>query len=85
MDTTELELEILELEEKLKKSRNPVEKADAESRIANLKKKIKESKNMSIDKPVILQKDVPVRIDHNDDSVSNRQITNTGNVFTTIL
>ena len=31
MDTTELELEILELEEKMKATRNPVVKSDAES------------------------------------------------------
>ena len=85
MDTTELELEILELEEKMKATRNPVAKSDAESKIAILKKKIKEAKNTS-DKYAILQKDVPVRVDHVDDSVSGgRQITNTGDVFTSIL
>ena len=41
MDTTELELEILELEEKMKATRNPVVKSDTESKIAILKKKIK--------------------------------------------
>ena len=84
MDTTELELEILELEEKMKATRNPVVKSDAESKIAILKKKIKETKNTS-DKSAILQKDVPVRVDHVDDSVSDRQITNTGDVFTSLL
>ena len=84
MDTTELELEILELEEKMKATRNPVEKSDAESKIAILKKKIKEAQNTS-NKSAILQKDVPVRVDHVDDSVSGRQITNTGDVFTSLL
>ena len=85
MDTTELELEILELEEKMKSTRNPVAKSDAESKIAILKKKIKEAQNTS-NKSAILQKDVPVRVDHVDDSVSGgRQITNTGDVFTSIL
>ena len=84
MDTTELELEILELEEKMKATRNPVEKSDAESKIAILKKKIKEAQNIS-NKSAILQKDVPVRVDHVDDSTSGRQITNTGDVFTSVL
>ena len=84
MDTTELELEILELEEKMKATRNPVEKSDAESKIAILKKKIKEAQSTS-DKSAILQKDVPVRVDHIDDSTSGRQITNTGDVFTSVL
>lgn len=85
MDITELELEILELEEKMKSTRNPVVKSDAESKIAILKKKIKEAQNTS-DKSAILQKDVPVRVDHvDDDSISGRQITNTGDVFTSLL
>ena len=85
MDITELELEILELEEKMKSTRNPVVKSDAESNIAILKKKIKEAQNTS-DKSAILQKDVPVRVDHvDDDSISGRQITNTGDVFTSLL
>ena len=84
MDTTELELEILELEEKMKATRNPVEKSDAESKIAILKKKIKEAQNTS-NKSAILQKDVPVRVDHVDGSVSNRQITNCGYLFCSIL
>ena len=85
MDTTEFELEILELEEKMKATRNPVVKSDTESKIAILKKKIKEAQNTS-DKSAILQKDVPVRVDHvDDDSISGRQITNTGDVFTSLL
>ena len=84
MDTTELELEILELEEKMKATRNPVVKSDAESKIAILKKKIKEAHD-ACNKSAILQKDVPVRVDHVDDSIANRQITNTGNVFTALL
>ena len=50
MDITEIELEILELEEKLKKTRNTVEKADGESKIAILKQKIRDEKDKDIKK-----------------------------------
>ena len=85
MDITEIELEILELEEKLKKTRNTVEKADAESKIAILKQKIRDEKDKVIKKSAVLQKDVPVVMDHKDKNFGPGRITNTGNTFTVSL
>ena len=85
VDITEYKLQILELEDLIKTTRNPVVKSDAESKIAILKKTIKNINN-SKDKSAILQKDVPVRIDHVDKEVNNRrQITNTGETFSELL
>lgn len=87
MDTTGLELEILELEEKAVKTRDVVEKANFESRIALLKQQIRKANDENIEKEPVFQKDVPVRLDHEDKDAfhTGRQITDTGNTFKVLL
>ena len=76
-ENIEKEIEILET--KLSRTRNTVEKADFSSRITNLKNEIAKIENDKLEK-------IPVRLDHKESSNRvERQITNTGNVFTALL
>ena len=82
----EIEKEIETLEIKLSRTRNTVEKADFSSRIANLKAEITKIEDDKLEKTAVLQKDAPARLDHTESSGRvERQITNTGNVFTALL
>ena len=83
-ENIEKEIEILET--KLSRTRNTVEKADFSSRITNLKNEIAKIEDDKLEKIPVLQKDVPARLDHKESSNRvERQITNTGNVFTALL
>ncbi len=85
MAKEDIELEIMNLEDKYKATRNPVEKADISSKIANLKKELANTDPVKSES--ILQKDVPVRADHDDSKGKRvpRQITDNGNTFTTLI
>lgn len=85
MDTTAMELQILELEAKMKKTRNVVERAKWDSQITDLKNKIAEANDTKERKPSI-QKDVPVVADHTEiNENTKRLITNSGDLFTALL
>lgn len=85
MTKDDIELEIMELEEKYNATRNIVEKADINSRISNLKKELVSLD--AVESEAILQKDVPVRVDHDDSKgkLKPRQITDNGNTFSTLI
>lgn len=86
MDTTELELELLELEDLHKHTRNSIDRTKYADRIAELKSKIAESKTPEIEQKAVLQKDVPARADHIDEKIASRElITNPGDTFTALL
>ena len=80
MDKDELELQLLELEDKLKSTRNTVEKASIADQITDIKNRIKDL-DTATEKEVKVSKDAAARIDHNNDKVNKSLITNTGNTF----
>ena len=80
MDKDELELQLLELEDKLKNTRNTVEKAGIVDQIADIKNRIKDL-DTTTEKEVKVSKDAAARIDHKNDKANKSLITNTGNTF----
>ena len=80
MDKDELELQLLELEDKLKSTRNTVEKASIVDQIVDIKNRIKDL-DTATEKEVKVSKDAAERIDHKNDKVNKSLITNTGNTF----
>lgn len=65
MDISKLESELLDLENAYKQTRNATEIANLASMIEKKKKEIKEAKEEKIPITNYIQKDAPVRADHN--------------------
>lgn len=82
-DSTEIELEILELEEKKDRTRNIAEKAECVDLIKLKKLKLEKMAKKEKEKTVIDQKSNATRLDHTDSKQATRgDIVNTGNTFT---
>lgn len=87
MDTTELELELLNLETLHEHTRNSIDKAKYADLIAQKKAEISAAKLPKVEHKVVIQKDVPARADHVDEKqITPRElITNPGDTFTALL
>jgi hypothetical protein len=84
MDTTQLELELLDLEALYKNTRNKVTKSELECKIALKKKEIKEANTPKLEKNVIPSRDVASRMDHANGSDQRIKLNNNGS-FTALI
>lgn len=81
MDTTELELELLDLEALYERTRNTVTKSELEGKIALKKNQIKEAKTEKLNKNVIPTRDTASRMDHTDTKIRQRITIDENNTF----
>lgn len=75
------ELELEELQKKLKISRNPVDKSIIQDQIADINKKLAELDSDTVEKVVKTSKEAAARIDHKEGDSKRSLITNTGDTF----
>ena len=78
LDIKELESKLKDLEDKYNTSRNPAEKSKLDSEICSIKKEILDTLNRN-DIRVVTQREIPVRVDHNDTSINTNRKINTNN------
>lgn len=64
MDTTNLELELLDLEALHKRTKNSATRAELADKIALKKREIKKAKEVEKEKKFVPQADAPARMDH---------------------
>lgn len=83
MDTTALELELLELEELYKKTRNNIAKAELADKIKMKKSEIKKANDPILEKNIIPSREVPSRMDHSKNN--SKTIVDTKNGFRALL
>ena len=76
MDTTKLELELLDLEELHKRTRNNATKAELADKIALKKREIAKAKEVVKEKKVVPQAEAPARMDRKD--TNNPSLTTNG-------
>ena len=84
MDTTQLELELLDLEALYKNTRNKVTKSELECKITLKKKEIKEANTPKLEKNIIPSRDVASRMDHANGSDQRIKLNNNGS-FTALI
>jgi len=85
MDTTQLELELLDLETLYKNTRNKVTKSELECKIALKKREIKEANAPKLEKNVIPSREVASRMDHNNDNSNQKFKINDSGTFTALI
>ena len=76
MDTTELELELLDLEALYERTRNKITKAELADKIKLKRQEIKNANKVELEKNIIPSRDVPSRMDHDE---KRKQAFSTGN------
>lgn len=82
MDTTQLELELLDLEALYERTRNNVAKSELEGKIALKKREIKEAKTPKTEKNVVPSREAAPRMDHAGVDPSQRIAINKSGSFT---
>ena len=85
MDTTQLELELLDLETLYKNTRNKITKSELECKIALKKREIKEANAPKLEKNVIPSREVASRMDHNNDNSNQKFKINDSGAFTALI
>lgn len=71
MDTTQLELELLDLEALYERTRSKITKAELADKITLKKKEIREAKTVEQKKNVVPTRNAPSRMDHSDKKVKS--------------
>lgn len=85
MDTTELELELLDLEAIYERTKNKVTKAELADKISKKKREIQEQSTLVAEKNVVPQLDAPSRMDHTEVKRTSGFMTNGSGTFSAMI